>query len=70
MCAYNVPDVCTYLMVAQSQKAMSKLSNAGSRLILRQKLVSVVRFTFSDEMIKSSKNLDFGKKNTPLLSLV
>ena len=68
LCAYNVPDVCTYLMVAQSQKAMSQLSNAVSWLFLRQKLVSVTAFQFFAKIRKSSKNVDSRQKNTPLLN--
>jgi len=69
LCVNNVPDVCTYLIVAQTQKTMSQVSNAVrvTRLFLRQKFVSVIRFEFSAEMIKSSENPDFEKKNTSLL---
>ena len=68
MCAYNVPGVCTYLMVAQSQKAMSKLANAVSRLFLRQKLVSVVGSTFCALFGKMAQLSE--KKETPLLSIL
>ena len=69
MCAYNVPDVCTYLVVAQSEKAMSQLSNAVSRLFLRQKLVSVIGSTFCPLFQKvgnfrKKRNASFKRKMT------
>jgi len=67
MCVYKVLDVCTYLMVAQTQKAMSQVSNAVrvSRLFLRQKLVSVVASTSWLLFGKSDQLSE--KKNPPLL---
>ena len=67
-CAYNVPDVYAYLMVAQPQKAMSQLSNAVSRLFLQQKIVSVIAFQFFAKMRKSLK-LRFRKKRNVFFKL-
>ena len=61
MCAHT-------LWCARTQKATSQLSGNVSRLFVRQKLVSVTPFHFLAKMRKFSKNIDFAKKNTPLLS--